>query len=195
MKKFRLRITGDLGFEVWADIPGYEGLYQVSTYGRVRSLDHYGYFGARTVLYKGKIVKPAVGTDGYYHVYLQNGKGNRKPISIHRIVAQVFLSNPYGKREVNHKDENKLNNRVENLEWLTSKENANYGTRNTRAINTKKERGLLKKVSMLDLDGNFLRDFDSTADAARWVGGKHSNICSCCNNKAKTAYGFKWQFE
>lgn len=188
MKKFRLRITGDLGFEVWADIPGYEGLYQVSTYGRVRSLDHYGFFGKNLVLHEGKILLPTVGNNGYAHVMLYPG---RKRVMIHRLVAEVFLSNPYGKREVNHKDENKLNNKVENLEWLTSKENANYGTRNERITKSK----IFKKVFMFDLNGNFIKKFESATAAAKDIGGKRGNIVGCCYNKQKTAYGFKWQFE
>lgn len=193
MDNFKLRITDDIGFEVWQDIPGYEGRYQVSTYGRVRSLDHYGSNGHTIVLYKGKILTPCMGSEGYYHVYFFNGKTRSN--MIHRLVASVFIPNFNNKREVNHKDENKLNNNVSNLEWLSSFENANYGTRNIRAIETKKEMGLLKRVVMLDLGGNTIDRFESMADAAKFVGGNKTNICACCNNKAKTAYGYRWRYE
>ena len=193
MEKFHLRITGDLGFEVWKDIPEYKGMYQVSTYGRVRSLDHYGSNGHAIVLYKGKILSPCMGSEGYYHVYFYSGK--IRSHMIHRLVASVFIPNFNSKREVNHKDENKLNNNVSNLEWVSSFENANYGTRNIRAIETKKKNGLLKSVIMLDLDENIVDRFDTIADAAKFVGGFKNNIWACCNNKAKTAYGYRWRYE
>lgn len=188
MGNFKLRITGDLGFEVWVDIPGYEGLYQVSTYGRIRSLDHYGHFGKNLVLYKGKILVPNVGKSGYADIMLYPG---RKRVTIHRLVAEAFVPNYNGKREVNHKDENKLSNVCWNLEFLSSKENANYGTRNERIARSKK----LKKVMMFDLEGNFIKEFKNVPEAAKTIGGKKCNIVACCNNRQKTAYGYKWLYE
>lgn len=179
MEKFHLRITTDLGFEFWQDIPE-DKRYQISIYGRVRN--------------GSKILKPNFGTDGYFHIHLYED-GQRKVRLIHRLVAEAFIPNFNGKREVNHKDENKLSNVCWNLEWLSSQENANYGTRNARAIETKKEKGLMSKVSMFDLVGNFIKSFDSMADAARYVHGNRTNICACCNNKAKTAYGYRWRYE
>ncbi|WP_406539117.1 NUMOD4 domain-containing protein [Fibrobacter sp.] len=194
MENFNLRITSDLGFEVWKDITGYEGKYQVSTYGRVRSLDHYGSNGQTIVLYKGKVLKPCMGSEGYHHVYFYDGTKVHSNL-IHRLVANAFIPNFNKKREVNHIDEDKLNNNVSNLEWLSPNENANFGTRNTRAIETKKKNGLLKKVYMLDTDGNFLANFESIENAAKYVGGYRTNIWACCNNKAKTAYGYRWRYE
>ena len=194
MGKFKLCITGDLGFEVWQDIPGYEGLYQASTYGRVRSLDRIASNGQAMILYKGRTLSLNLGTDGYYHTSLYRD-GRRKQVSVHVILASIFLPKRFGKTQVNHKDEKKLNNTIDNLEWMSPKENANYGTRNIRVIKTKKERGLIKKVSMIDLEGNFIKSFDSILEAADFVHGKSSNICCCCNNKAKTAYGYKWRYE
>ena len=192
MDKFKLRIIDDLGFEVWADIPGYEGQYQVSTYGRVRSLDHYGSNGVSMILYKGKILKPCMGSEGYPHIYLSGGP--QRSFMIHRLVAGTFIPNFDNKREVNHRDENKLNNLVSNLEWLSSKENANYGTRNSRVVKARKESGFIKGVSMLNLDGNLVRDFESLSDAAKYVNGNRSNICACCNNRKEKAYGYRWRY-
>lgn len=180
-------------FEVWLPVKGYEGLYEVSNYGRVKSLDRYASNGKSIILYKGKILSNLIGSDQYYHVHLYKD-GKRKPFLVHRLVADAFLSNDNNKREVNHIDENKLNNCVWNLEWVTSSENANYGTRNKRALETKKQNGLFKKVQMLSLDGLFIMEFDSITDAAAYVNGKKSNIWFCCNNKAKKAYNYKWRY-
>jgi hypothetical protein len=111
--------------EIWKDIQGYEGLYQVSNHGRVRSF-------AKDVD-KGKFLKvePQSGECKYTQIRLSKN-GSCKAYYVHRLVACAFLPNPFNLPEVNHKDENKSNNRVDNLEWTTRKENANYGTRNKR---------------------------------------------------------------
>ena len=122
--------------EIWRPVVGYEGLYDVSSYGRVRSLDRYvkGRYGNYR-LHKGKILSPAKDTTGYLKVVLAcNGKC--KTIKVHRLVAQVFILNPDNLLEVNHKDEDKTNNRVENLEWCNRKYNCNYGSRNIRRRET-----------------------------------------------------------
>ena len=123
--------------EEWRPIEGYEGLYEVSSYGRVRSLDRYvkTCYGSYR-LYKGKVLSPGKKSDGYLLINLScNGKYNT--IRVHRLVAQAFLPNPDNLPEVNHKDENKTNNSVENLEWCDRKYNMNFGTRIKRLINTK----------------------------------------------------------
>lgn len=122
--------------EEWRKIVGYEGLYEVSSLGRVRSLDRY----VKTCyeaykLQKGKILNPGKNTNGYLQVVLHcNGK--YKKCLVHRLVSQAFLPNPDNLPEVNHKDEDKTNNRVENLEWCTAKYNLSYGTRNIRRRDT-----------------------------------------------------------
>lgn len=115
--------------EIWKDIKGYEGLYQVSNYGRVKSFKHN----------KEKLRKEVKDNMGYLIVNLSKN-GNKKIYKIHRLVAEAFLQNPNNYPQVNHKDENKINNRADNLEWCTAKYNSNYGTRNERMSNTKKEK-------------------------------------------------------
>lgn len=111
--------------EIWKDILGYEGLYQVSSFGRVRGLDRYD---SMNRFWKGRILKSQTGTGGYLFVQLcLNGKV--KAYSVHRLVAETFIHNPDNLPQVNHLDEDKTNNRVENLEFCDSKYNVNYGTR------------------------------------------------------------------
>ena len=128
--------------EIWRPIPGYEGLYEVSSYGRVRSLDRFivDSLGHRR-FYKGKVLSPIKDKYGYLSVKLQ--KGNKH--NIHRIVAQVFIENIDNLPQVNHKDENKSNNRVDNLEWCDQAYNNLYGTRLERLINTKIKNGYVNE--------------------------------------------------
>ena len=107
--------------EIWKDIKGYEGFYQISNKGNVKSLRRD----------RERILKSEIGKRGYPYVVFSVG-GKRKTFKIHRLVAENFVPNPNNFPQVNHKDENKTNNSVENLEWCTSEYNCNYGTRNSR---------------------------------------------------------------
>ena len=109
----------NLSEEIWKDIEGYDGLYQVSSWGRVKN--------SRTDM----VLKGVKDKDGYLRIGLY--KNGKRIYRVHRLVAQAFIPNPENKSQVNHIDENKENNYVENLEWVTAKENLNYGTRNLRA--------------------------------------------------------------
>lgn len=116
--------------EIWRDIKGYEGIYQASSLGRIRSLDrtitvHRGKSYKANI--KGTILKPAVNGRGYLIVVLSG-----KTLTVHKIIAKTFLKENYKNLEINHKNEIKTDNRVENLEYVTRKENCNYGTRNLR---------------------------------------------------------------
>ena len=131
--------------EEWRPIEGYEGLYEVSNTGRVRSLDMY-VKGKGYRLHKGKVLSPAKNKNGYLKVNLHcNGK--RKTITVHRLVAEAFIPNSDNLTQVNHRDEDKTNNNVENLEWCDVKYNLSYGTARIRERDTKIQKGLCTGLS------------------------------------------------
>ena len=163
--------------EIWKDIEGYEGLYQVSNMGRVRSL-------RRNIILKIKI-----GSNGYERVVL-SVNNIPKGYSIHRLVANTFIPNPDNYPIVNHKDENKTNNRVDNLEWCTQKYNVNYGT----GI-AKRTRSQSKKVLQFKTDGTFVKEWESTMSVQRNLGFGQSHIAQVCNGKRRIAYGYIWKYK
>lgn len=186
---FKLCITGDLGFEVWKDIPGYEGLYQASTYGKIKSLSRYYKTGRGGMqLLPERILKASQVTNGYLGVALCNGK--QKAYTVHRLIALTFL--PKWKPEhiqVNHVDENKKNNCVENLEWCTVAYNNCYGTRLKRV-------GIAngKPILQYTLDGILVGSYQSATEAAKKFNTWRSIISDACRGKHKTAYGFVWKY-
>ena len=178
----------DKNEEEWKAIQGYEGIYEVSNFGNVRSLPRFkrGNFDSK-VLIEGKTIKPVKNNRGYYIVQLS--KNNKvKNFSIHRLVAETFIPNPNNFPQVNHKDEDKSNNRVSNLEWMTLKRNINYGTRNKRMALTKG-----KNVKAFDDDGNFIMGFCSMAVAEKITGINQGDISRCTLGKTKHAGGYVWK--
>lgn len=176
--------------EIWKDIEGYEGFYQVSNLGQIKSLDRYIKCknGAERYM-KGRILNHTVNKKrrGYCEISLHmNGKEKR--YKVHRLVALAFLPNPYNKPEVNHKDEDKENNRVDNLEWVTSKENANHGSRNKRCGIPSK-----KKIKQIDKEGNVVKIWDSSIDAGKILNISSSGIRNCTCGRTKTYLGYYWE--
>lgn len=177
--------------EIWKQVVGYEGLYEVSNYGRVKSLAKTipGLFGS-TIYLKEKIRKNQKYPNGYEYVGLSNN-GKVKTHLVHRLVALAFIPNPDNLPEVNHKNEQITDNRVENLEWVTHKENANYGTRNQRA-SEKREIPILQ----YSLEGEFITEWTKGAmSVQKKYGWNRTNICACCKGKQQSAYGFKWAYK
>ena len=175
--------------EVWKPIPNYEGLYEVSNIGRVRSLFRYK-----------KILKPSQITNGYLTVELWKNK-QRKRIGIHRLVAMCFCENPDNKPFVNHIDETKTNNCADNLEWVTHIENCNYGTAIQRRLlhtdyssmkrNPKNQiEACSKPIRQYDKDGNFIQIWTSASECARANNWTISNIRRAVTGEHKTAYGY-----
>lgn len=169
--------------EIWKDIDDYEGHYQVSNLGNVKSLK----FG------KEKILKPHDNGIGYLQVKLCKNGQKEQPL-VHQLVAQAFIPNPQNLPEVNHKDENKTNNSVENLEWVSSKENTNFGTRNLRVAEKLINGILAKKVLQYTKNGTFIREWPSLMEIERQTEFHYQNICACCLGKLKSAYGYVWRY-
>ena len=172
--------------EVWKDIEGYDGFYEISNLGRCKT---HKAPGSGKYTSEGRLLKPVKCTNGYLE-YQLNKNGIRKCHMAHRLVAQAFIPNPLNKKEVNHLDECITNNVVSNLEWVTSKENANYGTRNQRAV----EKNSIKVVQ-LSLEGEFIKIWDSFMDVERALGIDASSVIRVCKGRQKTSIGYKWMYE
>ena len=177
--------------EIWKDIAGYEGLYQVSNLGRVKSLSRRDRLNR---VIQEKILKPRSNKDGYLIVDLYK-EGKRKTYKVHRLVAQAFIPNPDNKSQVNHRDEDKTNNKVENLEWMTCKENINYGTHNERMAKSQtNDKKRSKPIYGINVKTNEKIEFPSTAEAGR-SGFYQSGIVYCLKGKRKTHKGYKWYYK
>ena len=156
------------------DIAGYEGLYAVTSCGKIWS-------------YRNEcFLKPVADVRGYLKVNLFKD-GMMKTYRIHRLVADAYIPNPENLPQINHRDENKTNNCLQNLEWCDAKYNTNYGTRNEKASNSRK-----KPILQFDLNGNFIREWQNATDVGREVNGR---ICNCLKGRYKTACGFVWKYK
>ena len=175
--------------EEWRDIKGFEGKYMVSNMGRVKSLNY-----RRTG--KEGIMKGVADGHGYLYVKLCKD-GKDKKCWINRLVAQAFLENPNNLPEVNHKDEDKTNNCVENLEYCSKSYNINYGTRNKKAGKRISEKNtnnpkLSKPVIGINKVSGLILEFPSAMEAERCTGINNGNITKCCKGKVNSAGGHIW---
>lgn len=190
--------------EIWRPVVGYEGLYEVSNLGRVRSMGHYvtqnGNCGTPfTRFYKGRIIHATCTSNGYEGLTLSNGS-KRENKSVHRLVAEAFIPNPNGLPQVNHKNEVRNDNRAENLEWCTVAYNVTYGHRTEKAA-----RARSKPVLQITRGGTVVASFLSIHSAAEETGIYYRNIYAVANrtkrfdkskrgNTRKTAGGFVWVY-
>ena len=193
--------------EIWLPIENYED-YQVSNHGRVKSLNY-------NKTKQEQILKQVTTKYGYKQVGLCKN-GTPKMLYVHRLVASAFIPNPNNYPFINHKDEVKTNNHVDNLEWCTAQYNNNYGTRNekvSKALSGEnchlfgkfgkehpmygklgKEHPNSKQIIQLTLDNEVVRTFDSTMDVERELGFNHAHISKCCKGRYKSSYGYKWAY-
>lgn len=177
--------------EIWRDVIGYEDLYKVSNLGNIKTLYPRKY---------GNILQKYINKEGYVFVRL-NKNCKRTGLLLHRIVAKAFIPNPENKPQVNHIDGNKLNNNVDNLEWVTASENQKHSWNNNLMSNNtyikfnNNHKG--KCVLPLDLDNNIINIYPSLTYASKLTGIKSSNISACCLNKPKykTAGGYIWKYQ
>lgn len=173
--------------EIWKDISEYEGLYQVSNLGRVKRI----LFKNRVCIKsKEKILKIQHNKFDYQVVRLSKN-GIAKYKQVHRLVAEAFISNPNNLPQINHKDENKKNNKTENLEWCTRKYNCNYGTRNKKISISSKNKG---KIVLQLKDDKIIKKWNNIITASRELKINDRNIVSCCKNRRKSAGGYQWQY-
>lgn len=173
--------------EVWKPVPGYEGLYEVSDRGRVKSLarkTNNQFCKEDIILSPGWVHNK----NGYLFVYLCKD-GVRKHFLVHRLVALVFIPNPFNLPMVNHKDENPQNNSVENLEWCGVKYNINYGNRTYKAAFKKSI-----PVFQYTKNGVFVKEYRSAVEAERETGICSQNISKCRAGKLPSAGGFIWRY-
>ena len=184
--------------EEWKDIKDYEGLYQVSNWGKILSLN-YRNTG------KPGLMNPGTNKDGYLVVYLSKNV-ERKMCYVHRLVAETFLDNPDNLPEVNHIDENKTNNFVflnedgsvdkekSNLEWKNHRDNCNHGTRTERVAKANTNGIRSKPVLQLSLSGDLIREWPSIGECGR-NGFNKGNVWACCNGKKPQYKGFLWMYK
>lgn len=194
----------NLNGEVWKDITGYEGCYQISNMGRVKSLDRMVNSARSSTglrLSKGRILKTYYAKYGkcrknrnienaYELIHLYKGV-HEKAYSIHRLVAEAFIPNPNNLPQVNHKDENPANNRASNLEWCDSVYNANYGTRNERVSAHRQDK---TPVNQFSLNGEFIAHYESLTMAAKSTNVEIRLISATCRGLQPYAAGFVWKF-
>lgn len=178
--------------EIYKDIEGYEGLYQVSNLGNVKSLNYHN-------TKKEKVLKPTICSDGYKRVMLYKNK-TIKLYSVHRLVAQAFIENTNNYPCVNHKDESRTNNVVTNLEWCTYKYNTNYGTCIERSAKARiNNHNQSKQVYQYNKEEELIAVWESTREAQR-NGFDHGAVAACCRNcfnrLGNNVYkGFVWSYE
>lgn len=174
--------------EIWRPVKSFEGFYMVSNMGRVKSLPRMS--NNSRYITEEKILSPRVcGSQREYLSVALHANGVKKQMKIHRLVAEAFIPNPLGYDEINHKDENKGNNCVDNLEWCSRSYNVNYGT----GIEKRKQ-SVIKAVIALDENGQVIREFDSIVNAAIFAKVNATNISKACKLNRR-AGGYKWKYK
>lgn len=179
--------------EIWKQYKHFP--FEVSTLGRVRTVQRViRYKDGRVYNYPGKIIKQFLTREYSYVTISLHTKSHN--FRVNRLVAETFIPNPDNLPQVNHIDENKLNNRVENLEWCTAKYNNNYGTHTKKIVEKLTNGPLAKKVYQYDLYGNLIKVWDSVMEIKRCLGYDTGSISKFCRNKVnwKHCYGFIWKY-
>lgn len=171
--------------EIWKDVAGFEGLYQVSNLGNVRNS-------------KGKILKQATSRNGYKRIFLH--KNGYAPLLVHRLVASAFIDNPQNKPCVNHIDNDRANNLVDNLEWVTYKENMMWASSQGRMVCTEEKKLILRKrdeergLSVIGTDKKGNEYLFVVMNDVKKLGFQPTKVSLCCKGRRKTSGNMTWRF-
>lgn len=177
-KPFGGGLFNDMGNEIWKDVTYFEGAFKISNLGNV-------------IGNNGRTIKPFVTKEGYLRVLLR--KNNKsKHFLIHRLVCIEFIPNPENKKTVNHINGIKNDNRLENLEWATNSENLKHAY--DTGLHSQKCLHFMSKVLQLDMNGNYIKTFNSMTDASLETGAMNANISNVCRGLRKSAGGYKWKY-
>lgn len=163
--------------EIWINIPEVNYRYQISNFGNIRSI-YYNY----------KNLRPCKNKDGYYIIRFLDKK--TKAFLVHRLVGRTFIPNPFNKPQINHKNGIKTDNRVENLEWVTPKENTDHAIKNGLFSKLNNKKPILQYSNNWEL----IKKWSCAAEVERLLGIKHQDIGKCCSEKRKSAGGFRWKY-
>ena len=185
--------------EIWKDIPGYEGLYQVSSLGNIKSCQKILKYRNGKNVHRKETIMSLNKSFGQYLTVGLSKNNKRKLYNVHYLVAITFIDNPNNLPCINHKDEDKFNNSVNNLEWCSYSYNVRYNNNIRRLIDTRNSncsRGCEKQVYQYDLNGVLIKVWSSLKSIQRELGYKATNISSYCLGKynKKSAYGYKWSY-
>lgn len=176
------------------DIPGFEGLYKINKSGEIKSTDRIRLGrGGCIRKYFGKTLKWKINNRGYAYVDITDCDHKIHRYLVHRLVALTFLPNPNNLPQINHIDENPLNNHIDNLEWCTNEYNQHYSKTYLKA---QQATGLVATpVKQFNLNGEFIAEYNSFTEAEKATGVDHSGISCCCKGKYKTAGGYIWKYK
>lgn len=188
----------DLPKEQWKDIQDFESLYKISNYGRVKSLDRIKKskrYYKNGLHYKTKILRQTISNDGYSKMQLYGDDGSFKTVRVHRLVAEAFIPNLYNKPQINHKDGNKQNNCVDNLEWCTNGENGKHAwDNNLRTKHFGSDNRSSRKVAQYTKNNELVKVWDCISDINKDLHYSRSSIINCCRNRQTTLHGYIWKY-